>query len=165
MNRTYYVTVNGKDHVVRIDDAGRTAVDDGTAFNVARLSSTEFVVSTGDQVIRVVAAGNGEEFQVTAGGRQASAVVESERKRLLRTYARGTGVSGHRREIQAPMPALVVKIEVEVGQEVHAGQGLLILEAMKMENEIRAHQPCKVKSIHAVQGRAVEKGELLLVLE
>ena len=63
------------------------------------------------------------------------------------------------------MPALVVKVEVSVGEEVKEGQGLLILEAMKMENEIKCHQAGKVKEILVSKGKPVEKGELLMRLE
>jgi biotin carboxyl carrier protein len=60
---------------------------------------------------------------------------------------------------------MVVKVEVSVGDEVVEGQGLVILEAMKMENEIKSHQAGKVKSVLVEKGKAVEKGELLLLLE
>jgi biotin carboxyl carrier protein len=56
-------------------------------------------------------------------------------------------------------------VEVQVGDDVHPGTGLLILEAMKMENEIRAHQSAKVKQIFVANGKTVEKGELLMLLE
>ncbi len=68
-------------------------------------------------------------------------------------------------EIKAPMPALVVRVEVEIGQKVKPGQGLLILEAMKMENEIKAHSAGIIKEIYATKGKPVEKGELLMLLE
>jgi biotin carboxyl carrier protein len=63
------------------------------------------------------------------------------------------------------MPALVVRVEVKAGDEVREGQGLLVLEAMKMENEIRSPQAGKVREVFVSNGKAVEKGELLLLLE
>jgi biotin carboxyl carrier protein len=63
------------------------------------------------------------------------------------------------------MPALVVRVEVKVSDEVKVGQGLVILEAMKMENEIKSHQSGRVKEIYVAKGKPVEKGELLLLLE
>lgn len=73
----------------------------------------------------------------------------------------------HRREsqvVRAPMPGLVVKVEVEVGAHVETGQGLVVLEAMKMENEIKALHRGKVESIHISAGKIVEKGEALLTI-
>jgi pyruvate carboxylase subunit B len=64
--------------------------------------------------------------------------------------------------VRAPMPGLVLRVEVEVGQELAAGGGLVVLEAMKMENEIRSPGPGKVKAILVEPGQAVEKGAPLV---
>ncbi|MEP7346026.1 MAG: biotin/lipoyl-containing protein, partial [Gemmatimonadaceae bacterium] len=64
--------------------------------------------------------------------------------------------------VVAPMPGLVVRIYVAEGERVVAGQGVVVIEAMKMENELRAAADGVVKSIHAVQGNAVEKGTVLV---
>ena len=65
----------------------------------------------------------------------------------------------------APMPGLVVRIHVSEGQRVVAGQGIVVIEAMKMENELRAAAEGTVKSILAVHGSAVEKGAVLVEFE
>ena len=65
-------------------------------------------------------------------------------------------------EIRAPMPGLVLRITVEAGQEVAAGDTLLVLEAMKMENAIKAPAAGVVAEVHVGQGVAVEKGALLV---
>ncbi|MBI4428538.1 MAG: acetyl-CoA carboxylase biotin carboxyl carrier protein subunit [Ignavibacteriales bacterium] len=67
--------------------------------------------------------------------------------------------------LRAPMPGLVVNVEVSEGVEVRVGQGLIVLEAMKMENEIRAAFAGRVKIIHVSRGKVVEKGEPLISLE
>jgi biotin carboxyl carrier protein len=65
-------------------------------------------------------------------------------------------------ELHAPMPGKVVNIVVEAGQEVEAGDTLLVLEAMKMENPIQAVAAATIKSIEVKEGEAVDKGALLL---
>jgi pyruvate carboxylase subunit B len=67
--------------------------------------------------------------------------------------------------VSAPMPGLVTKIEVTVGDVIVVGQGLLILEAMKMENEIRATISGVITKINATLGKPVEKGELLVEIQ
>jgi pyruvate carboxylase subunit B len=62
------------------------------------------------------------------------------------------------------MPGLVVKVMVAVGDQVQAGQGLVVMEAMKMENELRAISAGVVRQIHVTPGTAVEKGTLLVEL-
>ena len=75
--------------------------------------------------------------------------------------ARAGGAS----RLTAPIPGKVVAVKVEPGDEVAPGQPLIVLEAMKMENELAADQAGKVASIHVVAGDTVEGGELLVELE
>jgi biotin carboxyl carrier protein len=63
------------------------------------------------------------------------------------------------------MPGKLVRLLVEAGQAVEAGQGLLVMEAMKMENELRAPRAGRVREVHVSERQAVETGALLLVLE
>jgi biotin carboxyl carrier protein len=67
--------------------------------------------------------------------------------------------------VTAPMPGKLVRLLVETGHEVAAGQGLLVMEAMKMENELKAPRAGRVREIHVAERQAVETGALLLVLE
>jgi biotin carboxyl carrier protein len=67
--------------------------------------------------------------------------------------------------ISAPMPGRVVRVLVEPGQQVQAGQGVVVMEAMKMENELRAPRPGRVAEVHARERQAVETGALLVVLD
>ena len=122
-------------------------------------------LKVGARQVKVVAAAGDEGFDVIAGDFRGSVSVESERGRMLRRYARSTGGSGARLEVHAPMPAMVIKLEVSVGDEVRPGQPLIVLEAMKMENEILAQGAGRVKAIYASPGKSVNKGELLLLFE
>jgi biotin carboxyl carrier protein len=75
-----------------------------------------------------------------------------------------TGPGGGQR-LLAPMPGKVVAVLVEVGQRVERGAGLVVLEAMKMENEFRATGAGVVSAIHVAPGQAVSAGDLLLVVD
>jgi len=88
--------------------------------------------------------------------------VVDERTRQLREL---TGQQGKQKTggvVKAPMPGLVLRLEVEVGQRVEAGAGVVVLEAMKMENEIKSAGSGIVKTIHVSAGEAVDKGAPLL---
>lgn len=67
--------------------------------------------------------------------------------------------------VKAPMPGLVLKILVAPGQQINKGDGLLVLEAMKMENILKATGPATVKAIKVTEKTAVEKGAILIDLE
>ena len=68
-------------------------------------------------------------------------------------------------KLEAPIPGKVVKVHVEVDDEVEAGQPLVVLEAMKMENELTASQAGKVTAVHVEPGQTVDAGEALAELE
>ncbi len=75
----------------------------------------------------------------------------------------GGYLAGHTKaEVRAPMPGLVVAVQVHTGARVQVGSTLLILEAMKMENEIRSLRDGTIGEVCVHEGSAVEKGELLL---
>ncbi|MBZ0170634.1 Glutaconyl-CoA decarboxylase subunit gamma [Candidatus Methylomirabilis lanthanidiphila] len=82
---------------------------------------------------------------------------------------RGAGVAGHgasgRQVITAPMPGKVVAVLVSPEQEVSAGQGVIVIEAMKMENELKACRPGIIKEIKAQEGTAVSGGDVLVIIE
>jgi len=67
--------------------------------------------------------------------------------------------------LKAPMPGMVVRVEVAPGDLVEPGQGLVIVEAMKMENELRASHTARVRAVHAIPGTAVEKDAVLVEFE
>jgi pyruvate carboxylase subunit B len=90
--------------------------------------------------------------------------VVDERTRHIRGLAPAGPVHGTPGAVRAPMPGLVVRVVAVAGQAVAAGQGLVVLEAMKMENEIRAPVAGRVTSVRVAEGQAVEKGEVLIEL-
>ncbi len=71
----------------------------------------------------------------------------------------------HSGQVAAPIPGLITSVAVAVGAEVAAGEQLLVLEAMKMENEITAPMSGTVAAVHVSPGEPVEKGTPLVVLE
>jgi acetyl/propionyl-CoA carboxylase alpha subunit len=84
-------------------------------------------------------------------------------------HIRGLTASGDRPRampvLRAPMPGLVLRVQVAPGQQVPAGAGLVVLEAMKMENELKAPAPAVIKAVRVQAGAAVEKGQVLLEFE
>jgi biotin carboxyl carrier protein len=88
----------------------------------------------------------------------------------LQDAARSAGVAARRgatgpARVIAPMPGKIVRILAEPGQAVETGQGLVVMEAMKMENEIRSPRAGRVREASVREGQAVETGALLVVLE
>jgi len=90
--------------------------------------------------------------------------VDVEDPRKLRGHGSAEGGAG-RQTVAAPMPGRVIRILVEAGQEVEAGQGLIVVEAMKMQNEMKSPKSGKVGEIRTSAGAAVAAGEALIVIE
>lgn len=104
-------------------------------------------------------------WRVVRGGEIWEVEVVDERTRLLREMTGAGAAAAGDQVIRAPMPGMVLRLEVEAGQAVEPGTGLVVLEAMKMENEIRAQTGGVVRAVHVRPGQAVEKGAVLLEVE
>lgn len=86
-------------------------------------------------------------------------------EKLIKELGFELGSSKKVSEIKAPMPGLILSLKVEEGQEVEEGQSLLILEAMKMENNFSSPIAGIIKSIAVKEGQAVDKGQILIEFE
>jgi len=108
---------------------------------------------------------NGFRIMVSSKGYEGYEVeVLDERTYRLSQARGGLGGGAGDSAVKAPIPGLVVKVLVQEGQEVQAGQSLVILEAMKMENELRAPRPGTVATIKVKPGNSVNQGETLITL-
>lgn len=165
----YIVQLNDQRKAVSIEAEGVRYEDDAPVR--AELSDIEGspvrMVKLGTHVYRVVAEkrqGKGK-YTLWVDGYRFETLALDERTRSIRDLsAANAGPSGPA-PIIAPMPGLIVRVNVSVGDRVEAGQGLVVMEAMKMENELRATAAGTVKSVEVVPGTAVEKGALLVGLE
>src|SRR3989442_4428919 len=97
-------------------------------------------------------------------GERVEVEVRSEQAREIEALAPTRAGPPGQRTVKAPMPGLVVRVEVAAGQRVEGGAGLVVVEAMKMENELRAPQAGVVATVHVEVGQAVEKGAPLVTL-
>lgn len=91
--------------------------------------------------------------------------VVGNRERLLRSAESSDDRARHHFAVRSPMPGLIVKVNVQTGDTVRTGASLLVLEAMKMENEIRATHDGTIDRVHVTPGDAVLKNALLLEFE
>ena len=104
------------------------------------------------------------EVSVQVNGQVTRVDIADERTLRLRAASAGFSVEG-KQTLAAPMPGKVVKVLVKPGDAVEEGQGLVIIEAMKMENELKSPKAGKVIEVAAKEGVAVEAGTKLVVVE
>ena len=105
---------------------------------------------------------SGAQVQLQSGGREFT--VEVIDPRSWRGRRHGGAEAEGRQQIVAPMPGKVVRLLVKAGDTVAAGQGLLVVEAMKMQNEIRSPKSGTVERVLVKEGQAVNAGEVLCVV-
>lgn len=115
------------------------------------------------QVVDLTTEGTPPDIGAVASGHRSYVRVESERMRAAAQAKKSAGGGGDK-TIKSPMPGRVVKVLVAKGDEVAVGQGLLVLEAMKMENEVRAKTAGTVAEVHVAAGATVEGGAKLVSL-
>lgn len=125
------------------------------------------MVKIGTHVYRVVVQkrqGRGS-YTLWVDGYRFEAEALDERTRAFRDLSAASAGPSGPAPILAPMPGLIVRVNVKTGDKVEAGQGIVVMEAMKMENELRATSAGLVKSVEVSAGTAVEKGAVLVELE
>jgi biotin carboxyl carrier protein len=165
-------------YVVQLNDERKTVTlgADGVSYESdapvpVELSDVEAspirVLKIGTRVYRVVVQkrqGRGR-YTLWVDGYRFEAEALDERTRAIRDVSAAIVGPAGPAPVRAPMPGLIVRVNVKVGDIVEAGQGLVVMEAMKMENELRATVAGTVRSVDVAPGTAVEKGALLVALE
>jgi pyruvate carboxylase subunit B len=104
-------------------------------------------------------------YTLWVGGFRFDVEALDERTRAIRALSAAAAKPSGPAPLRAPMPGMIVRVTVGEGDAVQPGQGLVVMEAMKMENELRATAAGTVKRVLVGTGTAVEKGALLLELE
>jgi biotin carboxyl carrier protein len=164
----YEVRISGKTLTVELErQAG-----DWQARIEGELEITADVAEVAPNVFSVLISGSSHEVYVTpssdgqlqlqTGGSEFRGEIIDPRSWRGRRHT-GAEAQG-RQQITAPMPGKVVHLLVKVGETVKAGQGLLVVEAMKMQNEIRSPKNGKVERVLVSEGQAVNAGEVLCVV-
>ncbi len=159
----YTVTVAGR--IFEIEVTGEHVRVDGLEVDAALVAIPQTPLRRlvmGERARTFTALKDDGVWGITYKGERWTATVEDERTRQLRELTGVAAVSRTGGVIKAPMPGLVLRVEVEEGQAVDVGTRVVVLEAMKMENEIKTLTEGVVRSVHVRVGQVVEKGARLV---
>lgn len=151
----YRVLVDGREHLVdavRVHDATWSLILRATDTDVARSIEAIVVPQNGGGLIDVYIEGH----RIEVAGRNGMG---------RRTRAGSGAHAAGPQKLTAPMPGKVVRVLVKVGDAVQPRQGLVVIEAMKMENELRAAAAGLVRDVFVSEGQSVEAGTALVVVE
>lgn len=176
---TFEIEVNGRTRAVSVErskhDGSFRVIIDGTPHLVDAVrvdgGALSFIELDGRQSELVKGGGRSHRVAVTEGAAgeltltQAAGLVRATvNGRRSRRGGQVAGAAGEQR-IVAPMPGKVLRVLVQPGQDVAARQPLVVVEAMKMENELSSPRDGRVKDVPAVEGQSVEAGRVLIIVE
>jgi biotin carboxyl carrier protein len=168
MPTKYVATLDGAEQELEVEEIAENTLRIKFAENtfevdVRRVGRTSFSILVGNRCFDLDVIEEGDELIVASrGGTTRVTLFDKARRR-----ANGTDrlQAGGKAEMRAMMPGRVINVLVNVGDDVAHLQGVLVLEAMKMENEIKSPKAGKVTEVKVTPGQTVEKGELLAVIE
>lgn len=163
----YHVTIADRTFEVRVGSEGVEIDGRLVDTELSRLEGTPLRGLSVDGASHQVVAHHPAKgrWDLNVSGRRLEAEVVDERTRAIRELTGSGAAASGPKPIAAPMPGLVVKIDVSEGDEVAPGQGIVIVEAMKMENELKAEAVGIVARIHVSAGDTVDKGQILVDFE
>ncbi|MCB0077055.1 MAG: hypothetical protein KDD73_06485 [Anaerolineales bacterium] len=166
MSTKYSTYVDGEEFAIAVNKDGSVAIDGETV-------SVDMLHIANNVIYSMIAEGRSSEvyasledgaWRILLDGQRYEVIVEDERTKQIKSLQRAAGGATGDTLVKAPMPGLVIKVLVEVGEHIAVNAPLLILEAMKMENEIRAPREGIVKEIRVEAGKTVELQQPLLIL-
>ena len=163
----YTALINAKAYTIEIG-ANNTVLVNGEPHAVDFRSidgTTLFSLLMDNGSWEVLVERTGDEYRVVIDGELHIVDVQDERTRKLAKAEAKTAAAAGDVSVKAPMPGLVRGVNVSVGDSVAAKQSIIILEAMKMQNDLRAPRAGIVKEIRVKEGEAVNQGQVLVVIK
>lgn len=172
----YFATIEDRTFEIDIDHHGRITVDGvelaadmklvgGQHLYSLLLDSDSYEIVLDTDAEQPRAAGQRSPYGVMVKGIRYEVKVQDERSRRLALVDRNLRAPEGELAVKAPIPGLVVKVPIVADQEVAEGETLVILEAMKMENELRAPRAGTVHEVRVAPGSQVALGQVLLTLK
>ena len=165
MNKHWTVRIGQRSYSIERTEDGSYLVDQ-SALQLERHGMTDGVLfRLGARSYRTsvqIDESEANRFSVTVNGASVSVEVEDERSALMSRFQSDKSTQLHSALVRSPMPGKITRILVKEGELIEAGQGVVILEAMKMENEIKAPSAGIVKAVRIQEATAVDKNAILI---
>jgi pyruvate carboxylase subunit B len=165
----YHVTLRSRTYVIDVDGGSVTVDGERLAAHADAIPGTPLLHLLLGKDSWTVAYqqldGRPSRWALGAAGERVEVEVQDDRSKQIEALTGQGRKPAAGGVVKAPMPGLVVRVEVSEGQVVEVGEGLVVVEAMKMENELRASSRGVVEHIHVSAGQRVEKGAPLVTIK
>ncbi|MFC1564326.1 acetyl-CoA carboxylase biotin carboxyl carrier protein subunit [candidate division KSB1 bacterium] len=169
--KKYYVNVQDEPFEVFIDSHSGELVDikhNGKTVDIKILNrklGNRFSVSNGSSISNILVDNPEGGLELYLGCRSAGVSVKTDRDILIDRYKAKTQQEQKSVKVLSPLPGLVTKVEAEPGKKIKKGESIVVIEAMKMENEITAPRDCVVLEVNIEEGQAIDKDHFIALLE
>jgi biotin carboxyl carrier protein len=170
MPTRYRATVEGIEHELEIAELTAASYRVKLAgaeheLDVRQVGPTSFSILLGDRSFDLDVVRDGDDLIVASRGAAIRVTLVDATRRGHRAQPGGYSQGAGPAEVRAMMPGRIVNVLVEPGDEVIHHQGLVVVEAMKMENELKSPKAGKIVAVRISPGQTVEKGDLLVIIE
>jgi biotin carboxyl carrier protein len=163
----YVVSVNDKKLKVMLQNESQVSVDTREYnYNLVHLYGNKYLLKLNDKFIELYSEISKDgSYLVSVKGNVYETIIHSSLQEKAAVLLRQKSEVPHKTEVKAPMPGMILKIKKNLNDKIAQGETVLILEAMKMENDLRAPHSGIIKDIFVKEGIAIEKGTVLFTIE
>ncbi len=162
----YFVDLNRKEKSVRFTAPGEIEIDGRSYhYRIEEINENYYLLRLNNRVYKInKVSGDKSNSLILIEGKYFETEVRTNLEQKARQVLSNVKQKSHHSLIKSPMPGMVLKIKKNAGDEVAQGESIMILEAMKMENDIKSPFSGVIKDIYVDEGSAVEKGAKLFLI-
>ncbi|MFA7227966.1 MAG: acetyl-CoA carboxylase biotin carboxyl carrier protein subunit [Melioribacteraceae bacterium] len=163
----FIVTINQRKYSVKVSDDGEVSIGEKSfKADLSSIADNAYVIRINDRVFEITSNKlEKERFGIIIDACYFDTSVRTLLQEQANELQKNKSKLNHHSDVKAPMPGLLLKLKVKIGDEIKLGDSILILEAMKMENELRSPASGIVKNIFFQEGQSVEKDSIILTIE
>jgi acetyl/propionyl-CoA carboxylase alpha subunit len=163
----FVVSVNDKKFAIRFTGKDCVIVNDKKyCVCLSKISDNSYLFHLGNKVFEITSNRiDSNRFGLMIDGWYYDTIVRTKLQESVNELQQIKSKAKHHSDVKAPMPGLILKIKKNIGDDVIIGEPILLLEAMKMENELRSPSSGRVKEIFFKEGQSVENGSIILTIE
>ncbi|HEX2867976.1 MAG TPA: biotin/lipoyl-containing protein [Ignavibacteriales bacterium] len=162
----YVATLNGKKKTFKILDSGKLLYNEKEVeYSLLKVSEYSYLLKIGNKVYDITTTDlSQDKFGFLVDGHYFETVIRTKLQEKAQELQNIKNKENHHDLIKSPMPGMILKIKKQVGDKIEMGESVVILEAMKMENDLHAPSSGVVKEIFVKEGSSVEKDVVLLTI-
>ena len=163
----FIVTIDEEKFSINISDPQYVKIgDDNYKLDISQLSDHTYSLKLANEIYHITSSKlENNKYSFLIDGHYFESYVRTKLEEEAEKILNAKLVSNDKIKIKSPMPGMIIRVNKKVGDKVVKGESLILLEAMKMENELKASEDGIISKIYAKSGNSVEKNQILLIID